>query len=674
MACGSRATRETIDSSPPNDASAATSAPADDEVIAALRPFEAQLHREIDLLHPPSAETGLGADPWKIVRLEGAEPRYAGILRGRSELVLLDAQLKTLARTPTPRSPTGLAAGPKGDVYVTGDLSPVVMRYTVDRDALTLREQRRVPAIFGARDVAVTADGTAWVLDEREGRLHPLPAAKGAKPAPTGPLCHGASQLSATPHHLLVGCATEHEVLALDVDASGAITNAGSPRRIHHDGPVWGFDAQEVDGAVVVAIGGVENKPLDRREGFFGWIDSFVYLYRFDATGAVKLAEVNVAESGVVTPKALAITHTAAGSTTVFVGAYGSATSATVTLGAAAPKVTIHPTVPGLRSVVVHGTSMVMADPLLDAWVSYETSGAPPRIVAAEETPPPTHPQTRIGEALFFTSLMAPENTSDGAHSRFTCETCHFEGYADGRIHHTGREDIHAVTKPLVGLLGNRPYFTRALDPDLSTIAHAEFRVAGAGNGRSPFFGVDAKTTPWLAHLAPSSALDRPLEGDELRRSLMRFLATFSHRPNPAVIGRTAFTAEERRGAGVFRDRCEGCHAARVATDDPHSTVRFEAWEATILAEDNPIVWARTGYEKTGVVPYVHPDGARTSSLRRLFKKWPYFTNGSAKSIEDVLSRARFDGARFFHDGAPPSAARLDAEDLRALRAFLVLL
>ncbi len=93
-----------------------------------------------------------------------------------------------------------------------------------------------------------------------------------------------------------------------------------------------------------------------------------------------------------------------------------------------------------------------------------------------------------LGEALFFTTLMGPWNKSDGPLSRFTCETCHFEGYVDGRTHHTGRGDVHAVTKPLLGLFNNRPHFSRALDPDLVSVAFNEFRVAGAKSGRDPWY------------------------------------------------------------------------------------------------------------------------------------------------------------------------------------------
>jgi hypothetical protein len=98
-------------------------------------------------------------------------------------------------------------------------------------------------------------------------------------------------------------------------------------------------------------------------------------------------------------------------------------------------------------------------------------------------------------------------------------------------------------------------------------------------------------------------------------------------------------------------------------------------WEALVLSEAGPIVWARDGYEKTGVEPYVHAEGARPTSLRRAVAKRPYFTNGSARSLEEVVRGVRFgsDGA-FFHDGAAPGAAALSDEDATDLLAFLRLL
>jgi hypothetical protein len=317
-----------------------------------------------------------------------------------------------------------------------------------------------------------------------------------------------------------------------------------------------------------------------------------------------------------------------------------------------------------------------MANPLLDAWMLFDERGLAEIVPVAGETPRPM--ASRLGEALFFTSLMAPRNSSAGPLSRFTCETCHFEGYVDGRTHHTGRTDVHATTKPLVGLVGNRPHFSRALDPDLATIAHAEFRVAGAGNDADPFFAIEPRELSWLAHL---DVLERQ-EALDLRRALMRFLIDFSHRPNPAVIGRTAFAPLEQEGAVLFRDRCETCHAARLSSDDPATRVPFEQWEASIMSEAGPIVWGSAGYRRTGVLPLMHDEGTRTPSLRRLYKKFPYFTNGSAHALADVLDAVRFAKSEvsergdrgFFHANAREGSQSLDDASKRALAAFLELL
>ena len=654
-ACSSRAATEAAK----GDAGAAT------DPIAELRPFEEETRRAFDFAKPPSAETGLGPDPWALRRVPAG---WVGILRGRSAVVLLDDQLHELARLPAPRSPTGLALAKNGDVLVVGELSPAIARYAVHGQSLTAIGEAKVPGVQGLRDVAVSPAGVVWVVDERGARvLRVTTAGTTVTVASSIPVGHGAVQVLATSKHLVVSAVTEHTILVVPTDAAGAPT-AHEPVHITNDGPLWGFDAKETDGGLVVVAGGVEDHPLDRHGGYFGFIDSFVYAYRVTGAEAKRVAAVDVAELGVVTPKAIAALAVESDHLEVLVTGYGSATALRLALDgetlAKAEPITL---VPGVRALERAGERVAMANPLLDAWVLLDERGF--HVVPVNDAPPRAL-ASRLGEALFFTSLMAPLNASTGALSRFTCETCHFEGYADGRTHHTGREEIHATTKPLVGLVGNRPYFSRALDPDLSTVAHAEFRVAGAGNAADPFFAIEPRDHAWLEHLGVGEHLS-PLD---LRRALMRFLTDFSHRPNPASVGRSALTPLERDGATVFRDRCETCHAARLSADDPASHVAFEHWEPMILTETAPLVWGSVGYRKTGVLPYVHEEGARTPSLRRLYKKYPYFTNGSARSLDEVLSGVSFTKTRTFHAQGPADAEHLDDASKRALAAFLEML
>jgi len=326
---------------------------------------------------------------------------------------------------------------------------------------------------------------------------------------------------------------------------------------------------------------------------------------------------------------------------------------------------------PGIAHAMVSTDGrIVAANPLLDAWVELGEGGGG-LVVKVPASDDVRDNDVRVGEALFYTSLMAPFNRSDGPLSRFTCETCHFEGYVDGRTHHTGRGDVRATTKPLVGLFGNRPHFSRALDPDLTTVAFNEFQVAAARSGHSPWFAVDVERTSWLRAMGVGSRRLSPLD---LRRALMSYFIAASHRENPAAMGRAELDARERAGLRAFTRYCESCHAARLAAHDPATRVPEERWESMLLSPEAPIVWGRAGYEQTGVIPYVHRDGARVPSLRRLYKKRPYFTNGSASTVVDVIARVRLCGNRLWHGQAPAECAPLEAVEQDALAAFLDLL
>ncbi len=341
------------------------------------------------------------------------------------------------------------------------------------------------------------------------------------------------------------------------------------------------------------------------------------------------------------------------------------------------PAVATQKLLPGTTSMaILSDGSLVFADPLLDGWVSHSAAGA--RLVPVRQampSPPADNrdPLDRVGEALLFTTLMAPWNSSDGPRSRFTCETCHFEMYADGRTHHTGRGDVHATTKPLRGLFNNRPHFSRALDADLTSVAHNEFRVAGARSDHDPWFTVTTADFPWLRELGVTQPSLSPLT---LRKALMMALMRLTHVPNPAITAGGHFTDAQRAGAALFRDHCETCHQARLASDAVATRTPFAGWESLVMSESDPLVWGQAEYQQTGVVPYVHESGARVPSLRRLYKKFPYFTNGSARSVADLLARARFTGDSFWHDAAPgrPGEQRLSDGEIDSLRAFLDLL
>jgi cytochrome c peroxidase len=204
----------------------------------------------------------------------------------------------------------------------------------------------------------------------------------------------------------------------------------------------------------------------------------------------------------------------------------------------------------------------------------------------------------------------------------------------------------------------------------MTQMVHSEFKVANRHNGRDPWFALTSADLKWWKHV---DGLPRQLSAEKLRESFTEFLIDFSHRRNPAA-DHANFTALERRGAEAFRDRCASCHAARLIAEEPTSAVAFDRWEQLVLSSSGPIVWNTATYAKTGIEPYVHEEGARVPSLRRLYKKWPYFTNGSAKSLDEVLDRFASNATTGMHDHAPSGMTKLSPGDKAALLAFLDLL
>lgn len=693
------------------------------DAVARLRAFEDAFRAAVDFAARPTSDRVLGVDPVAVAALPGPVAGHlghpggiVGVLRGAAAIVVLDQAGREQQRLAAPAGARAVAVHPAHGVLVAG--GSALARYRVVAGEVSPGEAARLAlapdgvieldGVRALRDIAIGPGSVVYAVEEHRGRWLSLTLAARAD-APGLALagqrqlgrCHGPTRIEHVTGLVLVSCLLDHTLAVLPVDARGQPT-AAAPVTVTHQGPLWslavlpgGASAGQDAGSVLVAMGGVEDHPLVRRDGEFGHIDSFVFLYRVTraagrrgAPVVERLAAVNVSELGVVTPKHLALTRDSHGAIVVHVSAYGSDRRAVLSWPGggvrAPPRVETHASVPGVTDVVAGAgaTPLLAASPLLDAWILLDRT--PPLVIPIEPGGPgePAEPgapaarsaASRVGEALFFTTLMAPWNPSEGPHSRFTCETCHFEGYGDGRVHHSGRDGVRVTTKPLLGLAENRPHFSRALDSDMAVMVHNEFRVANRGSGRSPWFALARADAPWLAHLGGVPERLSPLY---LRQALMTFLMDFTHQPNPARAGRDRFTALERQGAAIFRDRCEDCHRAQLVTDEPDTRVPFADWERMILAPEGAIVWADAVYVKTGVTPYAHPDGTRVPSLRRLYRKHPHFTNGAARTLSEVLDRAAMAGNFFHHDVQdPPDAAlvRLDAAEKQALLAFLDLL
>lgn len=653
--------------------------------LAALQRYEEERRRRTDFAALPDATSALGSNPYQLQPI-GDGSVLVGILRGAGAVVLIDRRGRELARATAPPSPTALAVDRSGRILVGGTGSGAIAMYRADGASSLVRTGEL--AIAGAWTVRALATGPGdWVYaaDQRTGALTALELTRAGRAAHERRIdrCRSPIQLAVVAGWLVADCVAEHSLLAYALDPRGAPIDV-APVRMSIDGPFWSVAAASSGDRALVAAGGIEDHPLERQSGGFGYIDSFLYLYelpRARGEPARRIAAVNLGAAGVVTPKWVRLELTDGGGAVVRTAGYATASLVTLTwptvTADAAPAVESRRFAPGTTdwSPAAGGGAEVAASPLLDGWVVTGPGGGAPVIAPAAPASgtPQRSTESRVGEALFFTTLMSPWNRSDGKLSRFTCETCHFEAYGDGRVHFTGRGTVHSATKPLRGLFNNRPHFTRALDRTMARMVHAEFRVANRWSGRDPWFSLAAADFPWLAVVDGVPATMSPMY---LRRSFMSFLMDLTFEPNQAVRGRERFSAREREGAGLFRERCASCHRARTITEEPASEVPFDRWERLVFSTQGPIVWASAEYQKTGIEPYVHQEGARTTSLRRAYQKYPYFTNGSARSLDEIVERAAWANGRFFHDRAPTSGhpGRFSAEQRAALVAFLELL
>jgi hypothetical protein len=629
---------------------------------------ETKLLGDAERLGPATRNSAFGVDPYRILHLAGTG-RYLILLRNASQIVMCDDDLRIIDRTPAPRHPVTLDLIGDDLLVVGGELSGTIGRYRIHSDGLTALPGLQLPDMVAVRDLVYAEQvQSLFLIDDFSRNLVQvrLPSsgdrqAAGHAGQRTYPIDPGPLRILSVANHLIINELLAHTLLIVPLcDGAPDFSQAS---RIVNNGPFWSVVAWEADEKLYIAAGGVENRPLDRRRGEFGNMDSWLFCFSLqkdsrgifrwqapDRQDARRFRAVNLSERGVLTPKALVVDRTAGADTTLWVTGYGSGRAVACRIGAAGIAVERQIDVmPGISDAMMvkspNNASLVYASPLLDRVVKQAlTAGKASRPPVAATLDFPKAPrQSHLGELLFFTELMTPNNSSRGALSRFTCEACHFEGKIDGRVHFTGRRDIHATTKPVQGLANNVPLFSRGGDETLSSMVMAEFLVANQ-NRQGVFsipkarFAWTAGTPDWPQTLAPQT----------LRQGLVAFFVDFNPSANPWRIGHPQLTDGARRGLALFRERCADCHQP-IRSTRAGQGVAYPDWERWLTADNLDLIWGAPFYARTGVTPYVDPAGTRVPSLRRVWSKYPLFTNGSCKTIRDVLEAFRYEGTTVWH-------------------------
>jgi len=281
--------------------------------------------------------------------------------------------------------------------------------------------------------------------------------------------------------------------------------------------------------------------------------------------------------------------------------------------------------------------------------------GAPARSTLAER-----------GELLFYSRALVPNNVAKGPLSLYTCAACHDDGDIDGRRHPAKRNRFYSMTKSCRGLGTTAPYLSLGEPATIEGFADniVTTHAQGAERGEP---GFDKYPVTVRVRAGPGWE-EATLSPDELRAALAAYMVRIPPEPSPFVTpGRRALDRAQRAGLAVFRSHCAGCHrlVGDATRGDPIPPPQLER---RLLAGRVALTDARLHAVGT---PVLGDGGNNPPSLRGVWEAAPYFSDGSARTLEEVLRRTDPD-APAVH--APANATRppaFSAAQSAALLAFL---
>jgi len=478
--------------------------------------------------------------------------------------------------------------------------------------------------------------------------LRVVPA--GALPGQTGPL-------------LLVSNFIDHTVTVHEIGADGRLGEA--VQTITLEAPV--LDLIVGGGPPALLLFTHEDRPLDRAHLSVEGLDSGAIVLpwrggarRFDDPGAGKRAFINfgeraapVIELAAADVDGASFAVVGAGSDNLLVASRAdAATAAPVDVGANPSAVAALP-----------GGRFVTADRLSDT-LSFVAGG---KLTATLDVGSPERPSpAERGELLFFSRALVPHNVADGPLSLYTCGACHDDGHVDGRRHPAKRNRFFSMTKSCRGLGTTAPYLSLGEPATIEGFADniVTTHAQGAERGEAGF-----DRYPVTVRVRAGADWERvTLSPEELRAALAAYMVRIPPEPSPyGAPGRRALARDERAGLALFRDRCSGCHrlVGDATRGDP---IPARALERRLLAGEVALTDARLHAVGT---PILGAGGNNPPSLRGVWEAAPYFSDGSARTLSEVLRRTNPD-AEAVH--APENAARPPAFSERERAALLAFL
>lgn len=293
----------------------------------------------------------------------------------------------------------------------------------------------------------------------------------------------------------------------------------------------------------------------------------------------------------------------------------------------------------GPRGLVVAGERVLVPGRLDDRLVAIDVDATLREPVAAGRvrvtsvalgpTPEARHPAA-IGELLFSQRAL----WSDDVRNDFTCESCHWEGLSDHRVHPGFLEQRRETTRPAVGMRGVAPVFSPMQS---ATLTEA---VEGFVSTLDVRYWTRPERAPVLAPVvvsvpAAGGPLPITLSPASVREALVAWLMTAAPEPGPLRLPDGGLSAEARRGLHLFERDCAGCH-------EPVRNLRTRQLvsDVTEALRSGPLVFGAPLFQRSGIEPTMTPAGTRISPLVALYRGGPYFTDGSAPSLRAVVDRS----------------------------------
>jgi cytochrome c peroxidase len=397
-----------------------------------------------------------------------------------------------------------------------------------------------------------------------------------------------------------------------------------------------------------------EDRPVDRSRPFVGGLDSVVLSLPAAAAGSDgppfvdagpgQRPSMNLSERSPPLAKLDALAYDARGQRLAVAGA---ATDNVLlwSLADGAAQTTLAAGRSPVALAFLPDGRLATADRLSDTVSLLPAHGAAAAVRHLAVGEPRRSSDAELGELLFYSRALLPHNVATGDRSIYSCSACHDDGHVDGRLHPARGNRFYSMTKTCRGIASTAPYLFLGEIDDLDAFARNLVGTHAQGADVAPqSFDQYATTLPaWQG----SRFVPQRIPAAAIRRAMAAYLRAIPPEPSPFVpLGATALSVPARRGLALFQTGCARCHA--LVGD----SARADAIPPVLLEQQllhGAVALTSRGLYAVGPRS-LGATGNNPPSLRGAWDNAPYFSDGSAASLDEVLRRSTLDPALPAHD------------------------